>query len=142
MTVVVRILSIVLAYVLACVGASAVFTLSILSPHWEDIASSGVPPTVVWAIVAIGAPVIGTIAFQPATLVVAIAEAFAWRSVLLYAAMGGALALAVSYGFGLSGDIGDPATYFARDRELLAASGITGGFVYWLFAGRRAGAWK
>jgi hypothetical protein len=33
-------------------------------------------------------------------------------------------------------------TFFLRELQLLAASGIAGGFVYWLFAGRRAGSWK
>ena len=28
------------------------------------------------------------------------------------------------------------------EREVLAASGIDGGLVYWLFAGRKAGVWK
>jgi hypothetical protein len=42
----------------------------------------------------------------------------------------------------LTGDIGQPETYFAREREVLAASGIAGGLVYWLFAGRKAGVWK
>jgi hypothetical protein len=39
-------------------------------------------------------------------------------------------------------DIVQPAVYLAQERQLLAASGIAGGLVYWLFAGRRAGSWK
>jgi hypothetical protein len=74
--------------------------------------------------------------------IVAVTEGLSWRSVLLYAGVGGALALALSYGFDMPGDIGDPATYFVRERQVLAAAGIAGGLVYWLFAGRRAGAWK
>ena len=30
-------------------------------------------------------------------------------------------------------------TLWSREREVLAAAGIAGGFVYWLFAGRKAG---
>ena len=78
----------------------------------------------------------------PALLVVALAEGFAWRSVLLYAALGGALALALSYGIDFARRHQPTRTYFAREREVLAASGIAGGLVYWLFAGRTAGAWK
>lgn len=142
MTVVVRILGIILAYVLACVAASLVFTMATLAPHWDDLASSGLPPAAMWAIVVVGAPIIGVVVFLPAMLIVAIAEGFAWRSIVLYAAAGGALALAVSYGFDLPGDLGEPETYFSHEREVLAASGIAGGLVYWLFAGRSAGAWK
>jgi hypothetical protein len=142
MAVIVRILAMILAYALACVAASIVFTIGTLTPQWNDVASSGLPPAAVWAIVAIGAPIIGAVAFLPAMLIVALAEGFAWRSVVVYAALGGALALALSYGFDLPGDIGESETYLAREREVLAASGIAGGLVYWLFAGRRAGAWK
>ena len=103
--------------------------------------SSGLPPAAIWAIVAVGTPIIGAVAALPTALVVAIAEGFAWRSVILYAALGGALALALSYGLDMPG-IAQPDTYIANERQLLAASGIAGGFVYWLFAGRSAGSWK
>jgi hypothetical protein len=142
MTVVARILVMVLAYVLACVAASTVFTIGMLTPHWDDVASSGIPTVAIWAIVAVGAPIIGVVAALPAASVVAIAEGFAWRSVALYAALGGALALALSYGFDLPGDISQPETYFVHERQVLAASGIAGGLVYWLFAGRSAGSWS
>jgi len=142
MTVFLRILLMLLAYSLACVAASFVFTIGTLTPHWDDFASSGLPPVAVWAIVAVGAPIIGAVAMLPTMLVIALAEGFAWRSVVVYAVLGGALALALSYGIDLTGDISEPETYFAREREVLAASGIAGGLVYWLFAGRKAGAWK
>jgi hypothetical protein len=141
MTVVARILVMFLAYVLACVAASTVFTIGMLTPHWDDVASSGLPTVVIWAIVAVGAPIIGVVAALPTALVIAIAEGFAWRSVILYAALGGALALALSYGFDLPGDISQPETYFVHERQVLAASGIAGGLIYWLFAGRSAGSW-
>lgn len=142
MAVIGRLFLIFFAYVLACVAASAVFTFGTLNPHWDDVVATGLPPAAVWAIVAVGAPIIGAVAFVPVAAIVAVAEGFAWRSVLLYGASGGALALALSYGFDMPGDIGDPATYFVREREVLAAAGIAGGLVYWLLAGRRAGAWK
>jgi hypothetical protein len=141
MSVVARLLVMLLAYVLACMTASAVFTIGALSPHWDDLMSSGLPPAAIWAIVAVGAPIIGVVAALPAALVVAIAEGFAWRSVILYAALGGALALALSYGLDMPG-ISQPDASIANEQQLLAASGIAGGFVYWLFAGRSAGSWK
>jgi hypothetical protein len=141
MTVVGRIVVLFLAYLLACVAASAVFTIGMLTPHWDDLASSGLPPAAIWAIVAVGAPIIGVVAALPAALIVAIAEGFAWRSAIFYGALGGALALALSYGFDLPGDISRPETYFVHERQVLAAAGIAGGLVYWLFAGRNAGSW-
>jgi hypothetical protein len=141
MSVVARILVMVLAYVLACIAASAVFTIGALSPHWDALMSSGLPPEAIWAIVAVGTPIIGAVAALPTALVVTIAEGFAWRSVLFYAALGGVLALVLSYGLDLPA-IATPDVTIANERQLLAASGIAGGLVYWLFAGRSAGSWK
>jgi hypothetical protein len=141
MTVVARIVVMFLAYILACVAASAIFTIGMLTPHWDDVTSSGLPPEAIWAIVAVGAPIIGVVAALPTALIITIAEGFAWRSVIFYAALGGALALALSYGFDLPGDISQPETYFVHERQVLAAAGIAGGLVYWLFAGRNAGSW-
>ena len=59
MSVVARFLVIILAYVLACIAASAVFTIGALSPHWGELMSSGLPPEAVWAMVAVGTPIIG-----------------------------------------------------------------------------------
>jgi hypothetical protein len=142
MAVIVRILVLIIGYALACVAASSVFTLGMLGARWDELIAEGFPQPAVWAIVAVGAFIICAVAFLPAMLIVVIAEAFAWRSVLLYGVFGGALALALSYGLDLSGYIGEPATYFSRERQLFAAAGIAGGLVYWLFAGRNAGAWK
>ena len=59
------------------------------------------------------------------------------------ALIGGALALALAYGLDFAGYVGAPdAVDVAREREVLAAAGIAGGLVYWLFAGRSAGSWN
>jgi hypothetical protein len=142
MSVVARLVVMFFAYALACVAASAVFTIGALTPHWDDLMSSGLPPAAVWAIVAVGTPIIGVMAALPTALVVALAEGFAWRSVILYAALGGALALALSYGWDMPGGISTAEISLAHERQLLAAAGIAGGLVYWLFAGRSAGSWK
>ena len=136
MSVVGRILLMFLAYVLACIAASAVFTTGALSPHWDDLTSSGLPPEAIWAIIAVGTPIIGAVAALPTVL--AIAEGFAWRSVLLYAAFGGVLALALSSGLDLPA-VAAPDAPIGSERQRLAASGIAAGLVYWLFAGRSAG---
>jgi hypothetical protein len=142
MAVLVRIMVIFLAYILACIAASIILTIGTLTPAWDDLASLGMPSVAVWAIVMVSAVAIGAIAMMPALLVIALAEGFAWRSSLVYAALGGALALSLSYGLDFAGYVGDPNSTLAREREVLAAAGIAGGFVYWLFAGRKAGSWK
>ena len=142
MAVLVRIAMIFIGYVVACIAASLILTIGTLTPEWDDLAALGMQSVAVWAVVMVGAAAIGAIAMMPALLVIALAEGFAWRSSLIYAALGGALALSLSYGLDFAGYIGDPQNPLAREREVLAAAGIAGGFVYWFLAGRRAGTWK
>ncbi len=78
----------------------------------------------------------------PALLVIALTEGFALALVVLYGVLGGALALALAYGIDFAGYVAAPDSDLAHEREVLAASGIAGGLVYWLFAGRKAGSWK
>jgi hypothetical protein len=142
MTVVARLLVMFLAYVLACVAAAAVFTFGMLALDSDDLSSTGLPPPVGLVIVVVVAAIIGVIAALPAALIVVIAEAFRWRSALFYAALGGALGLIMSFGLDVPKKIDQSDAFFLRELQLLAASGIAGGFVYWLFAGRSAGCWK
>jgi hypothetical protein len=115
MAVLLRLLVMIFAYILACVAAS---------------------------VVVVGAAFIGVIALLPTLLVIILAEGFAWRSIILYGALGGVLALALCCGMGFASYIGERDGFLAREREVQAAAGIAGGLVYWLLAGRRAGAWK
>ena len=48
---------------------------------------------------------------------------------------------AAAYGLDFFGYVAPPGSDLAREREVFAAAGIAGGLVYWLFAGRKAGAW-
>ena len=142
MAIILRTLTVIVGYVLACVAASIVLTIGTLKPGWDDLSSFGLPSTVLWSVVGVGATFIAAIATPPALLVIALAEGFAWRSGLVYAVLGGVLALSLSYGLDFAGYAGDPASSLAREREVIAAAGIAGGFIYWLSAGRRAGSWK
>ena len=113
-----------------------------LMPQWHDSTSSEPQTFVFWSVVAVATAIIAGTAMLPTLLVVALTEAFAWRSSLVYAALGGVIALALSYGTDFAGYLGQPGSDLAREREVLAAAGIAGGLVYWLFAGRNAGVWK
>jgi hypothetical protein len=146
MAIVVRILMVIIAYVLGCIAASVVLTIGTLAPQWEQIAPQGLPSVVLWSVIGVSTAVIAIVAMLPSFLVIALAEGFAWRSVVLYGALGGVLALALTYGIDFTGyahgsGLG-PDGPFAHEREVLAASGIAGGLVYWVFAGRKAGLWK
>ncbi len=142
MAIILRILTVIVGYILACIAASIVLTIGTLTPQWDDLSSLGLPSAVLWSVVGVGAAFIAAIATPPAVLVIAMAEGFAWRSGLVYAVLGGILALSLSSGLDFASYAGDPASSLAREREVIAAAGIAGGFIYWLWAGRRAGSWK
>ncbi len=95
-----------------------------------------------WSAVGISTAVIGVAAMLPWFLIIALAEGFAWRSIVFYGVLGGVLALALTYGIDFSGSLLGPDSILAHEREVIAASGIAGGLVYWAFAGRKAGLWK
>jgi len=136
-----RILGMIVAYWLACIAASLVLTIGALMPVWDDLKSFDLQSVVLWSVIGVGAAIIGAVAMLPALLVIALAEGLALRSILVYAVLGGALALALTYGLDFAGYIETPDSRLARGHEVLAASGIAGGLVYWLFAGRKAGSW-
>jgi hypothetical protein len=142
MAIIVRLFVVLIAYVLACVAASIVLTVGTLTPQWDEIAPQGMPTVVLWSVVGVSTAVIGVVAILPSFLVIALAEGFALRSIVLYGALGGVLALALTYGIDFAGYAPGPDSILAHEREVLAASGIAGGLVYWAFAGRKAGSWK
>jgi hypothetical protein len=139
MAIIVRIMVVIGAYILACIAASIVLTIATLTPNWDDLTSLGMQSAMLWSIVGVGAAFIAAVALLPALLIVALAEGFAWRSILIYGVLGGVLALALRYGLDFAGYAGEPDSYLPREREVLAAAGIAGGLVFWLFAGRKAG---
>ena len=147
MAVIARIVVMFFAYLLACLAASLVLTIGTLAQDWNDVTALGaqapeLQSVALWSVVMLGTIVIASVAFLPALLALALAEGLALRSIVIYGAIGALLALATAYGLDFAGYVVTPGSPFAREREVLAAAGIAGGFVYWLFAGRRAGAWK
>ena len=142
MALLVRILMVILAYVLACIAAAAILIVGTLTLQGTNLNALDAPTWGLSVLIIIAAAMIGAVAVMPSFLLIALAEGFAWRSVLLYGVLGGVLGLALGYGFGDTGFFASPNSSPARESEVLAASGIAGGLVYWLFAGRKAGAWK
>jgi hypothetical protein len=150
MTALFRITMMIVGYIWACVAASLVLTLGTLAPDWNDLGalnqslgnpSPDVPTIALWSVVGIGAAIIFAIGFFPTLLVIVLTEGLKIRSIVIYAVIGGALALAAAYGLDFGGYVTAPNADMAHQREVFAAAGIAGGLVYWLFAGRRAGVW-
>ena len=148
MTVLGRIMLMFLGYVMGCIAAAVVLTLGSLGPEWSDIAAQfgpqppGVESAALWSVTALAAIVIFVVGFLPVLLAIALAEGLALRSAVIYGVIGAALALAMAYGLDFAGYITAPDDFTGHNTEVFAAAGIAGGLVYWLFAGRKAGAWK
>jgi hypothetical protein len=142
MSVIARIFVVLFAYLIGCVAASTVLTIGTLSPAWDDLTAAGFQSGAMWVVVFISAAVIAAVAILPAMLVIALAEGFAWRSILIYGILGAGISMSLSYGLDFTGYVADPDSLLAHERLVLAAAGIAGGFAYWLLAGRRAGAWQ
>jgi hypothetical protein len=148
MTALFRIMMMFVGYVWACIAASLVLALGTLTPQWNaffasfGLQSPQAQSAAMWTVVGLGALVIFAIGLLPTLLIIVITEGFALRSVVIYGVIGGALALAMAYGLNFGDAIVAADSGAARQREVFAAAGIAGGLVYWLFAGRKAGAWK
>jgi hypothetical protein len=148
MTAVFRIVMMFVGYVWACIAASLVLALGTLTPQWNGffaalgLQSPQAQSAAMWTVVGLGALAIFAIGLLPTLLIVVITEGFALRSVVIYGVIGGALALTMAYGLNFGDIIAAADSGASREREVFAASGIAGGLVYWLFAGRRAGSWR
>ena len=148
MSVVARIVMAFLGYGFACLAAALVLTLGSLAPNWNEVMaplgpdSAAFQSIALWSVTGIAAVIIFSVGFLPCLLVIALAEGLALRSAVIYGIIGALLSLAMAYGLDFAGYIATPDGDLVRNREVFAAAGIAGGLVYWLIAGRRAGAWK
>ena len=148
MSVLARIIMAFFGYMLACIAAALVLTLGSLAPNWNEVMApfdpgAGAAESIaLWSVTGMAAIIIFSVGFLPAMLAIALTEGLALRSAVVYGVIGAALSLAMAYGLDFAGYIATAGGDLARNREVFAAAGIAGGLVYWLVAGRRAGAWK
>jgi hypothetical protein len=140
-----RFFVVLFAYWVAALAAGAVLVFGAVSPPGSpDLAVQGSEWPVIWFLIFSTSAVVGSVAFVPAIVAILITETFMLRSVLFYTIAGGAIGLFSAYSMGFIESVpqfewGVP---FGTNFELMAAAGIAAGFVYWLIAGRNAGAWR
>ena len=84
----------------------------------------------------IGSMFVGAVTFVPALILIALAEAFGWRSLILHLLIGAGIGFAAF----LSGTGG--AEHAHPHPAVGGAAGAVAGFVYWLIAGHGAGTEK
>ena len=118
-----------LGYIAAVVAAASVIVVGVLGPYEASIGGAFVL-AMFWMMVSIGGA-----ATAPAAVVIILTEIFAIRSVFVYLAVGGVLALILQQFLGFHGS----AELMERRNILFPAAGFAGAFAYWLIAGRWAG---
>lgn len=142
-----RIFVIVFAVVVASIAAGIAIAFGLLGPAWHGFTGDVGERTGFWLLAFVGASFTGAVGLLPLTILIAIAESFKIRSLLVNMAAGVVLLLLGYYGSGLAPpsyeeSIDRPPPPFSRDAEIAAATGAVFGLVYWAIAGRNAGRWR
>jgi hypothetical protein len=99
-----------------------------------------------WGTAAVASFATIVIGFLPILIAVVVAEAYAVRSLLIYAFAGAAIFLLGYYSAGFTSayeeSIDYPPPPISRQAEIAAAVGVVFGFTYWLIAGRNSRRWR
>ena len=138
-----RFFVILFAFLAACFVAGMIVVGAIMFPEFSDLGAGPVDPGVLDVILGFGFIFVSGFALLPAMVVVAITEAFYIRGALTYAVGGGLVGLACYLGL-VPFDAGQLRFegIVRRHLEIMTGAGIVAGVVYWMIAGRNAGAWR
>jgi hypothetical protein len=142
MALLLRIVVIFAGFLLASLAAAVVVIGAVLYPELSGV-ELNLDESTARIIVSLGFIFVSGFALLPALVMALITEAFALRSILVYA-VSGAVVGGACY---LSLTPWDPATMHfqgldRRELEVMIGAGVVAGLVYWLVAGRRAGLWR
>jgi hypothetical protein len=138
-----RLFVILFGFLAACLVAGIVVVCAVLFPEFSDLGAGPIDQGALNIVLGFGFIFISGFALLPAMIVVAITEAFYIRGALTYAVGGGVVGLACYLGLVPF----DPETLrfdgiVRRHLEIMTGAGIVAGLIYWMIAGRNAGAWR
>lgn len=139
-----RILVIILAFLLASLAAGVTIAFALLGPDWPALSGDVAERSGFWTLTLLATGLSGAVVILPMFLLVALAEGYRWRSATLYTLAAAGIMVAGYFWSGFADRV-DTATAqlpVAHEALIAAAGGIVFGFVYWLLAGRKAGAWR
>jgi len=137
-----RCIAILFGYAAASLAASAFLHLIVVAHFGAGMESRPAPTAGPFLFsIPFVALFVAYFAFLPAAVAILISEVLARRDWLFHALAGGIVAAIV---LGFLHEAADPGFEVAGAMPMLTVlgSGIVGGFVYWLCAGRGAGAWQ
>jgi len=138
-----RLFVVLFGFFAACLVAGMIVVGAVLFPEFSDLGVAPIDPGALNVVLGFGFIFVSGFALLPAMIVVAITEAFYIRGAVAYAVGGGLVGLACYLGLVPFG----PATLrfdgiVRRHLEIMTGAGIVAGLVYWMIAGRNAGAWR
>ena len=138
-----RLFVIFFAFLAACLVAGMIVVGAVLFPEVSDFADGPIDQSALNIVLGFGFIFVSGFALLPAMIVAVVTEAFYIRGALSYAVGGGAVGLACYLGLVPF----DPATLHfdgivRRHLEIMTGAGIVAGLIYWMIAGRNAGAWR
>ena len=141
-----RIIVIAFAVIVASIAAGIAIAMGLFGPQWHSVSGDVGERVMFWGAAFVGATGIGAVGLPPLVILIAIAETFKIRALLVHAAAGAAVFVLGYYGSGLSRpyeeSIDRPPPPISREAEISAAGGVVFGMVYWAIAGRKAGRWR
>jgi hypothetical protein len=143
MALIARLFMILFGFLIACLAAGMIVVGAVLFPEFSDLGTGPIDPGAFNILVGFGFIFISGFALLPALIVVAITEAFYVRGVLTYAVGGGLVGLACYLGLiPFDSETLRFDGIVRRHLEIMTGAGIVAGFIYWMIAGRNAGAWR
>ncbi|MGA2287294.1 hypothetical protein [Bradyrhizobium sp.] len=138
-----RLFVIVIGFLAACLVAGMIMIGAVLFPEFSDLGTGPIDSSALNVVIGFGFIFVSGFALLPAMIVAAITEAFYIRSALAYAAGGAVVGLACYLGLvPFDSDTLRFEGIVRRHLEIMTGAGIVAGVVYWLIAGRKAGAWR
>ncbi len=137
-----RIIVIVFAVIVAAMAAGVVLAIGIVVPDWAAMDSDTVERVSFFVVSFFATSFLGAVAVAPALLLVVLGEVLRIRSFIYYAVAGALVGLASYFGSNISARLENTTDIPPVEHALplAAVAGIIGGVVYWLVAGRTAGA--
>ena len=138
-----RLFVVFFAFLAACFVAGMIVVVAVLYPEFSDLDSVAIDQSTINVLLGFGFIFLSGFALLPALIVVLITEAFYIRSVLAYA-LGGAIVGAACYLGLVPFDTRhiEVRRHRAPSSRILTGAGIVAGLIYWMIAGRSAGAWR
>lgn len=128
----------------ASMAAGIAMAIGMLGPEWHGFTGDFGERTGFWLLVAFGAGFTGAVGLLPLAIMIALAETFKIRSLLVHAVAGAAMMVLGLYASGLSNPYEESIDHppVPREAQIAAAAGIVFGLAYWAIAGRKAGRWR